>query len=305
MAKNQEVLNRKLYSALHKFSPTTLDLDGKVTPVPEKADVFQFEYTDPSDETEYGKVAVSIDGTHTLKVYFDDNVANAPSWTKQLIMLKNWAHDHQLSFEPQNRNHLHPDMAQRKHMKNQEKIAEGYYPMGKKASYSDNVPEVKIILQHNRQLEEGEKRYRSIAKIFVENTDGERFLLPTIKPGIARVYARHIAEGGTPYDEPAKHIDKLVEEYTQMAGFVRATRNNQFNESAQHLVNEGINHYQSLRETLHKLAGRRGYNAYFESWTPTLTEDTEDATDLSEMFANSSLDPRIESVMPILRKLNK
>jgi len=185
-----------------------------------------------------------------------------------------------------------------------ESIAEGYYPMGKKASYSDSVPQVKIILQHSRQLEEGERRYRAIERIFVENANGERFLLDTKKPGLARVYARHIAEGGTPYDEQGKHIHSLVEEYTKMAGFVRATRNGQFNESAQSLVNEGINHYNNLREQLHKMSGHRGYTAYFESWSPTLTED-EDTTDLSEMFASTALDPRIESVMPILNKLKK
>ena len=183
-------------------------------------------------------------------------------------------------------------------------VEEGYYATGRKSSYSDAVPQVKIILQHSRQLEEGERRYRAIDRIFVENAAGERFLLDTKKPGLARVYARHIAEGGTPYDEQGKHIHSLVEEYTKMAGFVRATRNGQFNESTQSLVNEGINHYNNLREQLHKMSGRRGYNAYFESWTPTLTED-EDTTDLSEMFASNELDPRIESVMPILRKLNK
>ena len=183
-------------------------------------------------------------------------------------------------------------------------VEEGYYATGRKSSYSDAVPQVKIILQHSRQLEEGERRYRAIERIFVENAAGERFLLDTTKPGLARVYARHIAEGGTPYDEQGKHIHSLCEEYTKMAGFVRATRNGQFNESTQSLVNEGVNHYNNLRETLHKMAGRRGYNAYFESWTPTLTED-EDSTDLSEMFASTELDPRIESVMPILRKLNK
>lgn len=184
------------------------------------------------------------------------------------------------------------------------KVEEGYYATGRKSSYSDNVPQVKIILQHSRQLEEGERRYRAIERIFVENAAGERFLLDTKKPGLARVYARHIAEGGTPYDEQGKHIHSLVEEYTKMAGFVRATRNGQFNESTQSLVNEGINHYNNLREQLHKMSGHRGYTAYFESWAPTLTED-EDTTDLSEMFASNELDPRIESVMPILRKLNK
>ena len=185
-----------------------------------------------------------------------------------------------------------------------EQVAEGYYATGRKSSYSDAVPQVKIILQHSRQLEEGERRYRAIERIFVENAAGERFLLDTKKPGLARVYARHIAEGGTPYDEQGKHIHSLVEEYTKMAGFVRATRNGQFNESTQSLVNEGINHYNNLREQLHKMSGHRGYTAYFEIWAPTLTED-EDTTDLSEMFASNELDPRIESVMPILRKLNK
>jgi hypothetical protein len=192
-------------------------------------------------------------------------------------------------------------MAKREHTK---KLEESYHPINKKASYSDNIPTVKIHIQHNRALEEGEKRYHNIERIFVENQLGERFLLDTKKPGLARVYARHIAEGGKVNDDRWNHIGSLCEEYSKMAGFVRATRNNQFNESTQKLVNEGINHYQSLRETLHKLTGKKGYNTYFESYTPKLMEDEESA-DLSEMFMSNSLDPRIECVMPILSKLSK
>jgi hypothetical protein len=177
--------------------------------------------------------------------------------------------------------------------------------MGKKASYNDSVPEVKIILQHTRQIEEGEQRFRNIAKIFVENINGERFLLPTNRPGLARVYARHIAEGGTPYDDKGKHIGSLVEEYTKMAGFVRATRNGQFNESALALVNEGLKHYNDLRMTLQGLSSHRGYNKYFESYTPMLNEESEDDTSLNELFVEETLDPRIESVMPILKRLSK
>jgi hypothetical protein len=192
-----------------------------------------------------------------------------------------------------------------KGQKTMKQVSEGYYPMGKQGSYSDAVPTTKIIIQHSRKIEEGEQRYRNIAKIFVENTQGERFAVPTIKPGIARVYARHIAEGGTPYDERGKHITSLVEEYSKMAGFVRATKGKQFNESAQQLVNEGINHYQSLRESLRKMTGHRGYMAYFESYTPTLVEDGEEQPNLNELFVQETLDPRIESVMPILSKLHK
>ncbi len=185
------------------------------------------------------------------------------------------------------------------------RLQEGYHAMGKTASYNDNIPAVKIILQHNRKIEEGEQRYRNIAKIFLENQAGERFLAPTTRPGIAQVYARHIAEGGVPNDERWNHIKTICEEYSKMAGFVRATKNKQFNESAQSLVTEGINHYQSLRETLGKLRGHRGYNTYFESWTPALMEDDTDGTQINELFVQETVDPRIESVMPILSRLRK
>ena len=210
----------------------------------------------------------------------------------------------QLTFELRNKDELGDDMAQRDYVKKKEKLGEGYHAMGNKASYNDNIPAVKIILQHNRKIEEGEQRYRNIAKIFLENQDGERFLAPTTRPGIAQIYARHIAEGGVPNDERWNHVKAICEEYSKMAGFVRAVKNNQFNESAQQLVSEGINHYQSLRETLGRLRGHRGYNMYFESWTPALMEDDTDSN-INELFVQETVDPRIESVMPILARLNK
>ena len=308
MSKNNESINNSLFDLLRSrgYSPTMLGTDGKEVPVAEEAEVFQFTFT--KDGEEYGPVTVTVDGKNKVIVYFGDNVANSPSdtsgdisWYTLLNYLKRFSHQHQLSFELKNTDHLKYDMAKRTHMK---KVDEGYYATGKKSSYSDSVPQVKIVLQHNRALEEGERRYRAIEKIFIENAQGERFAIPTNKPGLARVYARHIAEGGTPYDDAGKHINSLCEEYAKMSGFVRAVRSKQFNESTMSLVNEGVNHYQKLRETLGKMSGHRGYHAYFEGWAPTLTED-EDTTDLSEMFASTELDPRIESVMPILRKLHK
>lgn len=183
-------------------------------------------------------------------------------------------------------------------------VVEGYHSMGRARSYNDAVPNVKIVLQHNRNIEEGEQRYHNVAKIYLENIHGERFLAPTTKPGVAQIYARHIAEGGVPNDDRWNHIKKLCEEYNKMAGFVRATRNGEFTESTQKLVLEGINHYNKLRESLGKMRGHRGYNAYFESWSPPLMEDENDDT-INELFVQETMDPRIESVMPILSRLRK
>ena len=314
MPKNSESLNRSLFDLLHSkgFDPTMLDTSGKEIPTPEEAEVFQFNFI--KDGEDYGKVTISIDGLHKLCVYYSDEVANSEkeeshgedeSWYKVLNQLKRFSQKYQLSFELKNVDHLKHDMAKREYMKKQERISEGYYPMGKKASYNDAVPNVKIVLQHTRQIEEGEQRYRNIAKIFLENSEGERFLAPTIKPGIARVYGRLIAEGDKPHGERWNHVTSLVEEYQKMGAFVRATRNGQFNESAQRLVNEGINHYQGLRETLSRMTGHRGYNTYFESWTPSLMEEETEENNLNELFVQETLDPRIESVMPILNKLQK
>jgi len=314
MPKSTESLNRNLFDLLRSrgFNPITMDTSGKDIPVPEDAEVIQFDFI--KDNVNYGKVTISIDGLKKLIIYFSDDIADSDKgsedssgsdWYSLLKHLKRFAKKRQLSFELKNSSHLKHDMAKREYMKNKEKINEGYYPMGKKASYSDAIPSIKIVIEHSRQLEENEARFRSVNRIFLENQLGERFLLDTKKPGIARVYARHIAEGGKVNDQRWGHINSLVEEYTKMAGFVRATRNGQFNESAQQLVNEGLQHYQSLKESLSRMSGHRGYNMYFESWTPSLMEDETDTTSINELFVQETLDPRIESVMPILSKLHK
>ena len=309
MPKNQDSLNSELFDFLQSrgYNPSLLDTSGKEIPVPEEAEVFQFDFE--KDGENYGTATISIDGLHKLVIYFGDTIANSPkndgedgeSWYTLLKQFKRFAQKHQLSFEVKNIDRLKYDMAKRDHTK---KLDEGYHAMGKKASYNDSVPTTKMIIKHTRNIEEGEQRFRNIDKIFIENAVGERILAPTNRPGLARIYARHIAEGGKPYDDRWDHISKLCEEYSKMAGFVRATRNNQFNESAQALVSEGVNHYVKLRETLHKMTGKKGYNTYFENFTPTLIED-EVNEDLGSMFTQSTLDPRIESVMPILSKLSK
>ena len=316
MPKDNQTINRSLFDLLDSkgYEPTMLDTSGKAVPIPEEAEVFQFDFI--KDGKDYGPVTITIDGLHRLIIYYGKGVADSAkeqtdsgdeSWYSLLRHLKRWAKNNQLSFELNydRANKLKYDMAKRDHMKRKEKVAEGYYPMGKKASYNDNTPTVKMIIQHNREIQEGEQRYRNVARIFLENQLGERILAPTVKPGIASIYARHLAEGGLPHDERWNHINSLCEEYSKMAGFVRATRNGQFNESAQQLVNEGISHYQSLRESLSKMRSHRGYNNYFESYTPPLMEDDSEETNLNELFVQETLDPRIESVMPILNKLHK
>ena len=315
MAIDQESFNKRLYDLLKTrgYKPVSKNSSNESIPHPQDADIFEFQFT--KDGTDYGKVWATINKAKSLEIYYDDNIAGSPpgttpgvdyddSWTGLLKQLKQWALSKQLSFELKDMSNIGDDMKQRKWHQMKEKTNESYHAVNKTTSYNDNIPNVKVVIQHDRQIGEGEQRWRNVHKIFVENTEGERFAVPTRMPGIARVYGRHVAEGGTPYDDRGKHITSLVEEYTQMAGFVRATRNGQFNESVAQLIAEGINHHKALKESLKRMQSHRGYNHYFESWTPPLMEDDSDSSSIAEMFAQETIDPRIESVLPILNRLN-
>jgi hypothetical protein len=183
-------------------------------------------------------------------------------------------------------------------------IAEGYYGT-KNTSYSDNVPTtIKMIIKHNRPIGEGDQRFRHIARIFLESETGARWPVPTVKPSVARVFARHLAEGGDYNDERWNHITQISEDVDSLSGFVRATKNKQFNESATRVVGEVTEQWSNLKKTIKQLSGTRGYHNYFESWTPQLMESDCDASSLMGHFTNSSIDPRIERALPVLARMN-
>lgn len=308
MPKNSSTINRHLYDMLitKGFEVKMLDSAGKEVPVPDEADVFQFKFE--HDGNSYGTVTITIDGVHQMVVYYNDSVVKGmrgslgedSAWVQFLKQLKKFSQKRQIGFKLSDMNRLGYDMKTRNHNK---KINEGYYG-NRHTSYSDSTPPtVKMIIKHSRALEETDKRYLNVEKIFLENSQGERVLVPSRRPSVGRVFARHIAEGGVYNDQRWNHLAEMVEDISKLGGFVRATRSKQFNESAQQVISEAVSKYQELRETLKKMQSSRGYNKYFESWKPTINEN-DDSDTLSEVFKVDTIDPRIESAIPILNKMN-
>jgi hypothetical protein len=287
------------------FDPIPLDSDAQEVEVAEDADVLQFQFTESGKDL--GTVTITVDGAHEIVVYYNDSVTQGDlpssdpnSWVGFLSALKKFAQRRQMSFRLNDMNRLGYDMKKRSHHK---RVNEGYYGT-RNISYSDNTPPtIKMIIKHSRPLDENDQRYRNIDRIFLENQMGERILVPSKKPSIGRVFARHLAEGGEYRDDRWRHIAELSEDISKLGGFVRATKSKQFNESVQRLVTEASGHYQHLRETIKRLQSSRGYNTYFENWQPMIME-AGDTDSLSSLFRVDTLDPRIEQAMPVLGKLN-
>jgi hypothetical protein len=305
MPKSNESINVKLHSLLdgRGYDVTMYDSNGKQVPVPEEAEAFQFKFI--SDDKNYGSVTITLDDSSYLIVYFNTSVTRATDeltgWKKFIEQIGRFVTVSGLRGKKlKDMSKLDNDMKIRQHKK---KLEEGYYG-NKHTSYSDNGPStIKMIIKHNKAIEESDARYRYVERIFLENEVGERILVPSTKPSIGRVFARHLAEGGKHNDQRWNHINEMVEDVKKLGGFVRATKSGQFNESVQKIVNEAAGHYQSLRESLKRLQSGRGYNNYFENWQPTITEDG-NTDNLTELFKTSALDARIESALPILGRLN-
>jgi hypothetical protein len=67
--------------------------------------------------------------------------------------------------------------------------------------------------------EQPASRTRNIDRIYIESPEGERFRYPYKHLAGARAMARHVSEGGNPYDDFGKHVVGLSEELNNLKKF--------------------------------------------------------------------------------------
>lgn len=303
MAKTAEAINVALYDKLKtlNFDPVGIkNLQASVNP--ENAAAFNFTFKTKKEK--HGTFVIAINNLKELIIFFNKNAVKevTPEWTDFIKEMSNWGTKRALTFKLDVLDNFN-DWLERRDYNNKKKLKEGYHGT-KYTSTSDSTPStVKMFIRHSKPLDENDQRFRHVDKIFVENQLGERFVLSTKKPSEGYVFARLIAEGGNPYDERGKHIADMCEDIKQLGGFLRATRNNQFNESINLVIREAASRYLELRETIKKIRSSRGFRNYFENWTPTLMEEESDKPIVAELFTQQRLDPRIESAIPTLNKL--
>lgn len=303
----QDSAPTNLYNLLvtRDLEPEILDAQGKSVTDPNSAEMFSFDWKTANQN--YGTVVVLLGKENNMEIYFGDNLGRGmesddrQQWYQFLEQMKQFASRNMMDFGVNNLSRLKYTMQGMAAIR--EGLFEGYYGT-RKVSYSDQPQRTRLMIRHTRNLGEGEARYRNIESLFVETEDGNRFRLPFRKLIGGRVMARHISEGGTPYDAFGQHITNMMNEMDVMSRFVRAARARGFSGSAGAMAETAIRHYAALKQKAKRMVGQRGYREEREAFRPDQFTDSEvTAEAIRDMFVEQSLDHRIEDALPILARL--
>ena len=317
--KNLPAISHNLFEKLrNQFQEISLgDENAQTTSDPSEARFFNFSFS--TNNSDYGNITISVADGKSLKIYFTRNISsNMPAtdrkiWYAFLKDLRFFALRNFLTFDTRDitRNQLtQKDLANssKLHAKKYSiaDVAEGKMYGSSKRSYQ-KFGEAKILVKHLTPINPEVKgsRSRQIESIFIETSEGERFKLPFISLNGARAMANHFRHGGMLNDSIGRYITDVVNEMSNLRGFVRCARSVMLEDETQtQLVNSAIDYYGELHDHLHNLKGPRTYKKFTETFKPIhgLTEEKHDL-EIAEIFEKTPLAQHIESALPALARM--
>ena len=303
-----------------RYTPVTLGNEkGETTSEPSEARFFNFIYKE--GETPVGPITISLVDARAMKVFYSDsvidNMENKAAWYSFLRELRAFAKRNLLMFDARDiaKSQLQPrDFAWLGKIdgqlnKNDVSISESTMYGTKRKSYQ-KLESVKMIVQHTKSVDEDVPgaRSRSIENIYLERSDGERYKMPYNSLTGARAMARHVTEGGTPYDDMGQHILAMVKEMRDLGQFARMSRTiaNE-DEEAGSIRTKVVERFHDVKKTLHRLRNAAAYKNYTESYTPDDESDmdTTDVDALKERLTRKVWNNKMEDLLPaVSRTLN-
>lgn len=305
-----------------RFSSVTVgDIAGNVTDAPKEARFFDFDYTEDSRKLGNVSINISEDPSDSNKqaltvIYSKDFISNEDqttqtNWFNFLKELRQFSKKRRLNFDIRDINKTNLDKRDYKFLANN-RPGEGTMTESKlygtsKVSYQ-NVDSARIVIKHtehvNHELAAG--RTQNIGKIYIESSDGERFMYPFKHLSGARAMARHVAEGGKPFDDFGKHIVGLSEEMSKLRKF-----KNYMGRSA--VMAESLGEYMdavheriaTVKKTIEGLQRSTYYKQTFEAFETPVFEDVPDevAENWIDQLTIRQFNEELKDVFPYIYKL--
>ena len=183
-----------------------------------------------------------------------------------------------------------------KDVENMARVQESLSPVqgSMKTSYQQ-TDGAKLIIRHSKPVNEEVmgSRSRNIRALFIENAQGERFRYPQIHLAGARTMTRHVAEGGTPYDEVGQKIIGLSEERSQLMQVARYIRSQGLQEQANDVQFAVTGRLTEIKDLLGRYNTERLMGDVHE-------QDENDLDALKEKLTKNVFDENIGSMLPRL-----
>jgi hypothetical protein len=314
--KNLESIAEDLFNKIRgRFPSVTIGTDeGKVTNIPSEARYYDFDYKE--NGRTIGKVSVSLDETSVSVMYSNDFVANEDqmtqdNWYNFLKELRQFSKKRLLNFDTRNITKSNLDRRDYKFLAltrtGEDTMTESTMYGTSKTSFQ-NIGNARVSIKHNAPVnqESAADRTRHIGTIYVENNDGERFKYPYKHLSGARAMARHVSEGGAPYDDFGKHIVSMSEELSKLRKFkTYMNRSSVMAEGLKDYVSIVSERMESIRKTLKGLQRENFYKETFGSFeTPMLEDVPEDvAENWIDQLTIKQFNEELSDVFPYIYKL--
>ena len=321
MSRELEKISEDLFEKIRsRFENVSLgDESAKATNDPESARFFNFDYVSKDGEN-FGNITVSLIDENSLKIYFSRNISEKldaeqrKEWYEFLKELRYFAKRNLLTFDTRDISRSNLNLKDLKHVsKSDSTLSSGdIKPVAESRMYGttkhsfENVGSARIRVVHTEAVDPEARgsRARHINAIYVENARGERFRMESNKLSGARAMARHISEGGTPYDGVGTHINGMVQEMADLGRFVRVMKRRTFEDNtATRMVEAADKYYQGMNRQLNHLKGSRAYQAFVENFEPQAQQlDEVDMNELKERFVKKIFDDRMTAALPHVYK---
>lgn len=287
---------------------------AEVTNDPHAARFFDFDFK--AGDKVLGKVSISIseqDGLvviHSADLSQTEDLVARENWFGFLKELRQFAKSRMMTFDTRDitKSNLEKrDYNFLSNMNQPKEVTEAALTGTNKTSFQ-NIGNSKLIIKHSAPVDEdfAAGRTHKIHAIYVENTEGERFKYPFKHINGARAMARHVSEGGKPYDDFGKHIVGLSEELAKLRKF-----KNYVNRSAvmaetlkeySQVINDRI---EEIKETIQGLQKESFYKLTKENFktneTLTVPEDVKE--NWIDELTIKTFNDELQEVFPYIYKL--
>ena len=313
--KNLNLIAEELFNKIRgRFPSVTLgDAEGKVTNIPTESRFFDFDYKE--GDTSLGKVSITL-SENSIEIMYSDNFVSEQddltkdNWYNFLKEIRQFSKKRLMTFDTRNINKSNLDKRDYKFLaqnRGEETMSESKMYGTGRVSYQ-KVDGARLVVKHTESVnpELGKARTRNIGKIYIESADGERFLYPYKHLTGARAMARHVAEGGKPFDDFGTHIVGLSEEMNKLRKFKSYMGRNAVMAESLAGYSDAVNdRIKLVKRTIESLQKPKFYAETFEAFAPAVMEDV--PADVKENWIDQltikQFNEELSDVFPYIYKL--